>query len=49
MLQFLTIVGAVLLAMVVYSAIMFVFIQSKYYNKIIMKMCQKIYNVDDDL
>ena len=47
MLQFLIIVGAVLLAMVVYSAIMFAFIQSKCYSKMIVKMTKKIYNVDD--
>ena len=50
MLQFLTIVGAVLAAMVVYTIIVFALMQSKLYYKMIMKMCSRmndVYDVDD--
>ena len=47
MLQFLTIVGAVLVSMVVYTAIVFTFMYSKLYVKMIKKMSEQVYKVYD--
>ena len=47
MLQFLTIVGAVLVAMVTYTAIVLVYMRSKHYWKMVKKMTEKIYDVDN--
>ena len=47
MLQFLTIVGAVLVAMVTYTAIILVYMRSKHYWKMVKKMTEKIYDVDN--
>lgn len=47
MLQFLTTAGAILVAMIVYTVIAFVLMQSKWYMKLVQKICEKIYNVDD--
>lgn len=47
MLQFLTIVGAVLVSMVVYTAIVFAFMHSKLYVKMIKKMCSQVYDIYD--
>ena len=47
MLQFLTIVGAVLVSMVAYTAIVFAFMYSKLYVKMIKKMSEQVYKVYD--
>lgn len=47
MLQFLITAGAMLVAMVAYTAIVFAFMQSKYYMKLVKRICEKIYDVDN--
>ena len=47
MLQFLITAGAMLVAMMVYTIIVFAFMHSKYYMKVVKKICEKIYDVDD--
>ena len=47
MLQFLITAGAMLVSMMAYTVIVIAFMQSKWYMKLVQKICEKIYNVDD--
>jgi hypothetical protein len=47
MLQFVIVAGAVLVGMMAYTAIAFAYIQSNHYWKMVQKLTEKIYNVDD--